>query len=286
MTTDDEQWLDRLADAEGWTVLLEGFDQARSLLSTRLVATYALGSLAHDGFSPAVSDVDLALIVGSMVHDPAPICEAIRERVAKKIATPLASRLSIFWSSWPELATPAPRGRFPLVDRIDLLDAGVCVYGVDRRGEVALPLGEARRDALVIEAAEFMLAKLATPERDALLKDPDALMGAGAREVTKAVLFPVRFLYTAATGRVDGNGPAVAFYGEGPSTPARKLANSALSWRAGALSANAEPLLRAGLRPLYGEMLEIYVAQCQRLRKVDLAKALARWRARLLRDAR
>jgi hypothetical protein len=36
----------------------------------RLIAGYALGSLAHGGFSPLVSDVDLGLILEDPVGEP------------------------------------------------------------------------------------------------------------------------------------------------------------------------------------------------------------------------
>ena len=70
------------AEDAGWDVITAGVQRAQSLLGTRLLAAYALGSLAQGGFAPEVSDVDLALIVGSMRTDPEPICRAIRERVA------------------------------------------------------------------------------------------------------------------------------------------------------------------------------------------------------------
>jgi hypothetical protein len=38
------------------------------------------------------------------------------------------------------------------------------------------------------------------------------LIAAGVRRLTKLVLFPVRFLYTAATGRVGTNDAAAAWY--------------------------------------------------------------------------
>jgi predicted nucleotidyltransferase len=47
----------------GETVLAEAVDAFRDALGDRLLAAYALGSLAHGGFSPLVSDVDLGLIV-------------------------------------------------------------------------------------------------------------------------------------------------------------------------------------------------------------------------------
>jgi hypothetical protein len=50
------------ADSEqGEAVLSQAAAAYRRALGSRLVAGYALGSLAHGGFSPLVSDVDLGI---------------------------------------------------------------------------------------------------------------------------------------------------------------------------------------------------------------------------------
>src|SRR6202050_4170965 len=47
----------------GEAVLAQALAAFQTALGPRLVAAYALGSLAHGGFSPLVSDVDLGLIL-------------------------------------------------------------------------------------------------------------------------------------------------------------------------------------------------------------------------------
>ena len=47
----------------GERVLAETVDAFRDALGDRLLAAYALGSLAHGGFSPLVSDIDMCLVV-------------------------------------------------------------------------------------------------------------------------------------------------------------------------------------------------------------------------------
>src|ERR1700761_881186 len=47
----------------GETVLARAISAYQAALGSRLIAGYALGSLAHGGFSPLVSDVDLGLIL-------------------------------------------------------------------------------------------------------------------------------------------------------------------------------------------------------------------------------
>src|SRR5690242_9058383 len=57
----------------GDDVLVDAVRVAGERLGARLLAAYALGSLAHGGFSPLVSDVDLALVLADPIQasDPA-----------------------------------------------------------------------------------------------------------------------------------------------------------------------------------------------------------------------
>ena len=51
------------------------------------------------------------------------------------------------------------------------------------------------------------------------------------RRVTKIVLFPVRFLFTAQTGQVGTNTLAARHYLASPNAPASSLVAAALAWR-------------------------------------------------------
>ena len=269
-------------EGEGWRVLYAGLDAANARWGRRVVGAYVLGSLAHGGFAPEASDVDLALILDRVDPDLDTAMAEIRAGVRERLGTALASRLSLFWSSWAELALPHPQGRFPLVDRIDLVETGRCLQGEDRRVEVVLPVGEDRRHALVVEAAAFMLDKLAVPAKDRLLADPAALVAMGTREVTKAVLFPVRFLYTLRTGLADGNEPAVRWYVSQPDVAAASLAAAALLWRDRGLEpATALELLQRELLPLYLELTSRYAQALASLDCGLLVKGLQDWNDRL-----
>src|SRR5713101_4892847 len=85
--------------ADGEKVLLAAAAAFRAALGERLLAAYALGSLAHGGFSEFVSDIDLGLVVS----DPLEPGDAERiETVAdaeKAKGTPLSERLSVFWGT-------------------------------------------------------------------------------------------------------------------------------------------------------------------------------------------
>src|SRR5439155_13409868 len=85
------------------------------------------------------------------------------------------------------------------------------------------------------------------------LHHPEELVEQGVRHTTKIVLFPVRFLYTAATGGVGTNDAAVAHYLVDPAAPAHELVAAAFRWRTEppADPAAATDLLRRQLLALY-----------------------------------
>lgn len=264
--------------AQGEQVLASALDLARQTLGERLVAAYALGSLAHGGFS-AVSDVDLGLVLADPLREGD---EALVGGVAKSIkgsGRPFADRLSVFWGSLGTLSGTSPGGRFPPLDRLDLIRYGRLLAGKDLRAQLAEP----RRSELVFAGAQFALARLADDETLAKLKRPDSLAGSDARTLSKLVLFPVRFLFTARTGEVGRNEQAVAHFAARSASPAAELARLALDWRnAGEVAsrAGAARALAAGLVPLYVEFVSDYESRLQA--RADLAEAFRQWRQRLL----
>jgi hypothetical protein len=89
---------DQLADTHlGEIVLARAISAYRAALGSRLIAGYALGSLAHGGFSPLVSDVDVGLIL----DDPLRVKDRMTIRtVARSVkagGSALDQRLSVFW---------------------------------------------------------------------------------------------------------------------------------------------------------------------------------------------
>lgn len=271
------------AEALGEEVLAAALADARASLRSRLVSAYRLGSLAHGGFSPDVSDVDLGLLLDDVRPGDEARIAAVRDGVVARLGTPLAGRLSIFWSSWGDLAAGTGAGRFPLVDQLDLRRDGQLLLGPDRRADVPRP----GADALVLEGARFMVARLADPSRDAVLRDPEALLARGVREASKAVLFPVRFLATAQTGDVLANPQAAAHVTATHAGPVAAVTAAALEWRATGLgvsdadrAADAD-VLAAGLAPLYAAVAEAYGTRLVELGRPDLADAIRSWVGRV-----
>jgi hypothetical protein len=149
---------------DGWLVIDAAVRSARDRLGDGLLSAYAIGSLAHGGFSPAVSDVDLALLT-----DHADAAGDVRGIVAQVLADTrgsghaLAERLSIFHAPWAEFGDPPPDARFPPIDRYDLVHFGILVDGADHRARygVAPTASEIREHAVASALGRVSRAQLA-----------------------------------------------------------------------------------------------------------------------------
>ncbi len=270
---------DQQADAHlGEVVLDRAVAAYRAALGSRLIAGYALGSLAHGGFSPLVSDVDLGLILDDPVRPTDRMTIGKVSRSVRAGGSALDQRLSVFWGTPATLQGRRRGGRFPPLDRLDLLEYGRLLTGIDARSAVARP----DRTELLVAGAEFALGYL---DDDVLteIRTPSRLVSRGPRRVTKIVLFPVRFLFTAETGQVGTNSLAARHYLASPDAPATSLVTAALAWRLEPPAGDeATVLLSRELIPLYLHYVEDHIA---RLRAIDhhrLANRFQRWRTRLL----
>jgi hypothetical protein len=282
----------------GEVVLARAVAAYRAALGSRLVAGYALGSLAHGGFSPLVSDVDLGLILDDPLRAKDRMTIGAVARSVQAGGSVLDQRLSVFWGTPATLAGQQPGGRFPALDRLDLLDYGRLLTGRDVRAAVARP----DDTELLVAGAEFALGYLGAhstgrPDRlrawarlrpwddNALeeIRTPSRLVARGPRRVTKIVLFPVRFLFTAETGRVGTNALAAEHYLASTYAPATALVTAALAWRREwPADDEATELLSRELIPLYVQYLEDHIARLQAVNCRRLAGSFQRWQARLV----
>jgi hypothetical protein len=238
------------SDAEpGWRVARVACEHASAALEARLISVYAIGSLAHGGFAPAVSDVDVAVLVDRWHESLPAIISAVVESSSGSLGPGLADRLSIFYGDWETFGSPPEAARLGAIDRLDLMEHGVLMHGVDRRAQDGV---RPTRDELVAETAAF-LSSWENQQRG-----PDELIAAGARVLTKNVLFPVRFLYTRATGRAGANQDAVDWYHD-QGGPHAALAQAALNWRSENVdAAAARGLLERHLEGLYAECRQAF----------------------------
>jgi hypothetical protein len=248
----------------------------RAALGSRLIAGYALGSLAHGGFSPLVSDVDLGLILEDPVRAKDRLTISNAARSVKAGGSALDQRLSVFWGTPATLRGQSRGGRFPPLDRLDLLELGRLLTGTDARSAVARP----DRTELLVAGAEFALGSLGG---DTEIRTPSRLVSGGPRRMTKVVLFPVRFLFTAETGHVGTNTLAARHYLASPDVPAASLVAASLAWRREPPPhGEAAALLSRELVPLYLHYLDDHIARLRAVGHHRLADRFRRWRTRLL----
>lgn len=264
----------------GERVLMHAVELARTVWGQRLVAAYAIGSLAHGGFSVHVSDVDLGLILSDPLDEgDAKAVDRLLIEV-KAGGVPLAERLSVYWGSLDTLSGIASGGRFPALDLHDLKQYGRLLAGRDVRSWLRSPTVR----ELVVSGAEFALKHLSTPEVTAQLRNPGEFASASTKTLTKHVLYPVRFLFTARTGQIGMNDEAVSYFSTVADGPVAELARKCLAWR-------FEPpvpgdravveLLRNGVLPLYRMFLADYDQRLREYGEPELAQAYREWRERL-----
>jgi len=280
----------------GEAALARALAAYQAALGSRLIAGYALGSLAHGGFSPLVSDVDLGLVLDDPLRAKDRLTIQAVARSVKAEGTELDQRLSVFWGTPATLGGQRRGGRFPPLDRLDLIEYGRLLTGRDVRATVTRP----DRTELLIAGAEFALGYLGVPSTGlpslrqarallrpgsalAEIRSPERLAARGPRRVTKIVLFPVRFLYTAETGRVGTNAAAAGHYLARPDPPAAALVAAALAWRREWRPAGREAtgLLDRELIPLYVHYLEDHIARLQAVGCSRLSGRFRQLRSRL-----
>ncbi len=269
------------ANKVGEIVLKEAVSQAKKEFGSRLLACYALGSLAHGGFSPLVSDVDFGIILTSPLtsRDDSQI-EKIKSHV-KNLQIALGERLSIFWGSVASLKNEESGGRFPPIDKLDLIQHGKLLAGNDVRKSTRLP--EPKQRELEVAGADLAVNLLGTPEIIEEFSQPSKILDQGVRHLTKVVLFPVRFLYTASTGNMGRNDIAVTYYLDNNKGNKALLARQAFRWRCEPPKDRDDTikLLERALIPLYLQFIARYYPQMLHYQEVNLAANLKQWRDQL-----
>lgn len=198
--------------------------RAEHVFGKNLIGVFMIGSLAHGGFAAESSDIDIALLLHQVEPGSATAVAELSKWVAECDQSPLARRVSIFWSDTAHLRDGKGQYmRLGAVDRADLLRSGVCVWGDDIADRSTLP----SRAELVVEGAQFAAQMF---DEAYVLRPAAELIADGPRAASKYVLFPVRLLYTMDTGEIGLNHAAVAWYlkqGGVSST----LVSAAFAWR-------------------------------------------------------
>ncbi|MGN6698181.1 MAG: hypothetical protein ACTHMR_08485 [Thermomicrobiales bacterium] len=239
-------------------LLADFLARAREAFGARLTSMYLIGSLAHGGFAPAVSDIDVALLLA------APLGEADAGQIAALAAALVerhpdyGPRLSVFWSA-PEEFTSADSvqiaGRFPALDRRDLTAHSRLYWGADVRPTLAPPT----RQAILANCRADLPRFVRDPAFFPLLIGAAQADFSDRKALTRYCLFPARFLYTAATGEVASNDRAAeyyrAHYGGGPGDVIVALGLALRQDKTRRLTNAEQALLVAGLPGYYRQFL-------------------------------
>jgi len=168
-------------------------------LGPRLLGVYLIGSLAHGGFNRRYSDIDVALVAEDGLSES----DLGAMRAAAVTLSPgLASKLSVFWAN-----RNFSVGRFPPLDRLDLLDHAVSLIEVEAARPDRPTLSEIRA---YLRGAPFETWSN-NAEAFAALEtlEPDY-----HKPYLRAHLYPARFIYSWVTGQIASNDVAVAFLRE------------------------------------------------------------------------
>lgn len=260
-------------------VAVDSADAYREVFGDRLIAAYALGSVAHGGYAQAVSDIDLGLVLADTRDGDAALVESARQSLLSR--GPSYRKLSVFWASLVALRDGRDDGRFPAIDRLDLYDNGQLLQGEDVATQTQVPTA----DQLLLDSTRFAVTLLASDEVIAECHRPDRLLSDPVY-FTKAVLFPVRFLFSAnkTGGRAATNDEAIDWYLAQPEAVATALVRMAAQVRHGRPldPGEAAPLLAEGLVPLYQRYVEDLTPHLHRAgAPAELIDAFTQWGRKL-----
>ncbi len=167
-----------------------------SHLGPSLVEVYQLGSLAHGGFSPIYSDIDIGILLNCAA--PPPGIGATIDG-AKNMDSEYGKRLSVFWGN-PDYTW----GRFPALDRLDLLDHGIPLL---RNRQAEFP----RPDRAQIHGELLSSVERSWKPKIGELRALATLTPAQRKPYIRAVLYPARLIYSWDCPAVDSNDHAVEY---------------------------------------------------------------------------
>lgn len=262
-------------------LLVYVIDSLYQQFGNRLVACFKLGSLGEHGDFSLCSDVDVAFFLNEIHPEDEVRVNALWSEL-KKAPFEFADRLSLFWSSYNNQDFIQGRGRFPALDRLDLIQHGVLIKGQDQRDQLIVP----SEKEIIIESAYFIEKFMLTESKhDELLSDNAAILQKGARYFSKCVLFPVRLLFTLDhPNQVASNAEAVKYFNQQTSLPliVKELVNTAFSLRNAPYMQPVIPTvlsltpsdLQKALLALYSDCITGYAKAANAFGEKDLSKFL------------
>ena len=173
----------------------------QTTLGIELIGVYLIGSLAHSGFSRRYSDVDVALVVEPGLSLSAQAIDGARSAAAA-LSADWGPKLSVFWTDRHFCL-----GRLPPLDRIDYLDHAFVLTERERVRPARPTLQEIQR---------YLSGEPFTNWSDSARRfaASETLEPKDHKSYLKTLLYPARFFYSWATGRIASNDAAAAFLSE------------------------------------------------------------------------
>lgn len=171
----------------------------QSQLGAALVDAFKLGSLAHGGFSPIYSDIDLGLLL-NCDSPPSLMNDLIGS--AKSLDVNYGKKLSVFWGN-PEFAW----GRLPHLDRLDMLDHGVPLL-TGHKPKFRRPTRDEIHGELLRSIERSWKPRL--PELNGLSQ----LSAENRKPYIRAILYAARLIFSWDNLAMDSNDRAVAYLHE------------------------------------------------------------------------
>jgi predicted nucleotidyltransferase len=241
----------------GWDTFSLALEATRRVLGDRLVAAYAIGSLAHRAFRPLVSDVDVMLLLDDCDEETVRDVGRVERLTVERTSADMAGRVSFFFLDAARFADPPPTARAASIQRLDLLRNGVLAYG---DGSVLASAREPAHAEVIAEMARLAIDRLRAAEVQTLLHDSRALLRAGVPVVTKLALLPIRCLFTLHTGQIASPEAAVRWWAKRPA-PGIPLALAASTWRRSGIADEEQAcvLLDEHLSRVYAELLDDFI---------------------------
>jgi predicted nucleotidyltransferase len=188
---------DNLKEMANYCEMIAAYFRRKLGASVRDV--YKLGSLAHGGFSPVYSDIDVCVLL-NCPEPPEEMGEFISD--AKEIDPTHGKRLSVFWGN-PDHAW----GRLPVLDRVDLIDHGVPLLSASR-ADLERPDKASVRQALLQSVANSW-----EPHTKELLGIAE-LKQENRKPFIRCLLYPARLIYTWDRLEIASNDRAVEYLEE------------------------------------------------------------------------
>lgn len=250
-------------------------DVAQSAFKERFVSSYLMGSLARGGFSAIASDIDCGIIIKSPLSNADQDIIGSISKEIEKYKGDLTIHVSIFWGSIRSINGEEDGGRYPPFDRFDLISHAKLIAGDDVRQFLHTPT----QKELEIASMAFALRRFAKEGGIDDFKKPSRILKKGVVEITKTVLWPVRFIYILRTGKIAGNDVSVKYFRDNFSGHVVGLVSEAYKWRSVRLPPDKEvlELLENSLVPLYEICINIYVKRLEEYGEKDLVEEINLW---------